>query len=272
MKLVSIIVPVYNKCEEIKKCYDSLIKQTYKNIEIIFVYDETTDNILDLLNSFLDDRVVIVSMKNRSLMDARGVGFNKSHGEYICFVDSNDTIDEDYISKLVMILEKYGSNISMGRISRYCYHPIIKNITLKSRRRPNLIDLEKRKEYLPVLLSSMVGKLFKREMLELKNFKYNSNEYIYLLYIKSRYISVCNDCIYHNHFEKTSEHYSFDNLICDVDSWEKAEIKMFNTSIIMVLNKSKLKEDDILEIVFGTQTKKLSYRTAMSLNLLEVKK
>ena len=136
MKLVSIIVPVYNKCEEIKKCYDSLINQTYKNIEIIFVYDETTDNILDLLNSFLDDRVVMVSMKNRSLLDTRRVAVNKSHGEYICFVNSDDTIDGDYISKLVMVMECDGSNIAMGRIGVHRYYPIVKNITLKNRRKP----------------------------------------------------------------------------------------------------------------------------------------
>ena len=227
MKLVSIIVPVYNRCEKVKKYYDSLINQTYKNIEIIFVYDETTDNILDLLNSFLDDRVVIVSMKNRSLMDAMGVGFNKSHGEYICFVDSNDTIDKDYISKLVMVLERDGSNIAMGRIGGYCYHPVIKNKTLKSRRKPNLIDLEKRREYLPALTSSMVGKLFKREILDLKNFKCNSNEDImimYPLYVKCRYISICNDCIYHyklaenSQFKKNLFGYSLDNLMNTFES------------------------------------------------------
>jgi hypothetical protein len=179
-------------------------------------------------------------------MDVRGVGFDKSHGEYICFVDSDVTIDGDYISKLVMTMERNGSNIAMGRIDCYCYHPIIKNITLKSRRRPNLIDLEKRKEYLPVLLSSMVGKLFKREMLDLKNFKYNSNEYIYLLYIKSRYISVCNDCIYHNHFEKTSEHYSFDNLINafeslkyiydEIDRIDKLEDYFYEIEMLFIKN------------------------------------
>lgn len=222
MKLVSIIVPVYNRCEKIKKCYSSLIKQTYKNIEIVFVDDGSNDNTLDLLNNFLDDRVVVVSKKNSGPLDARRIGFNKSHGDYICFVDSDDTIDDDFIYKLVMVMERDDSNIVMGRIGVHHYYPFIKNMTLKARKKPELIDLEKRREYLPTLTQGMVGKLFKREILDLKEFKFRANEDImimYPLYIKCRYISICNDCIYHNQLAESSRYkeylygYSFDNLI-----------------------------------------------------------
>ena len=175
-----------------------------------------------MLNSFLDDRVVVVSKKNNGPSDARRVGFNKSHGDYICFVDSDDYIDEDFIYKLVMIMERDGSNIVMGRIGVHHYYPFIKNMTLKSKRKPEIIDLEKRREYLPVLTPGMVGKLFKREILDLKNFKYRANEDImimYPLYVKCRYISICNDCIYHNQLAEISQYkeyllgYSFNNLI-----------------------------------------------------------
>ena len=222
MKLVSIIVPDYNRCVRIKKCCDSLINQTYQNIEIIFVDDGSTDKTLDVLNSFLDDRVVVVSKKNGGPSDARRVGFNKSHGDYICFVDSDDYIDEDFIYKLVMIMERDGSNIVMGRIGVHHYYPFIKNMTLKSKRKPEIIDLEKRREYLPALTPGMAGKLFKREILDLKNFKYRANEDImimYPLYVKCRYISICNDCIYHNQLVEISQYkeyllgYSFNNLI-----------------------------------------------------------
>jgi len=222
MKLVSIIVPVYNRNSVIKKCYNSLINQTYKNIEIIFVDDGSTDDTLDVLNSFLDNRLVVISKKNGGPADARRVGFNKSHGEYICFVDSDDKIDKDFISKLVTVMERDGSSIVLGRIGVHHYYPFIKNITLKSKRKPKRIDLDKRPEYLPTLKPGMVGNLYKREVLSLKKNKFKANEDIiimYPLYIKCRYISVCNDCIYHNYLSETSQYrehllgYSFDNLL-----------------------------------------------------------
>lgn len=222
MKLVSIIVPVYNRSNAIKNCFSSLINQTYKNIEIIFVYDGSADNTLDILNSFLDDRVVVISKKNVGPMDARRVGFNKSHGEYICFVDSDDKIDKDFISKLVTVMERDGSSIVLGRIGVHHYYPFIKNITLKSKRKPKRIDLEKSPEYLPTLRPGMVGNLYKREVLGLKNFKYMANEDIiimYPLFVKCRYISICNNCIYHNYLSGISQYrehllgYGFDNLL-----------------------------------------------------------
>ena len=222
MKLVSIIVPVYNRCELIKKCYNSLINQIYKNLEIIFVNDGSTDNTLDVLNSFKDNRVVVITKKNNGLADARLVGFNKSRGEYICFIDSDDTIDSDFIYKLVMVMERDKTNIVMGRIGVHHYYPLVKNMILKARRKPKLIDLEKKREYLPTFTPGMVGKLFKREILDLKSFGYRANEDImimYPLYIKCRYISICNDCIYHNQLSESSQYkeyllgYSFDNLM-----------------------------------------------------------
>ena len=105
MKLVSIIVPVYNREKSIIYCYKSLIRQKYKNIEIIFVDDGSTDNSLDILKSFDDKRVVVLSQKNAGPSEARRYGFNQSHGEYISFVDSDDGIATDYISRLVDMIE-----------------------------------------------------------------------------------------------------------------------------------------------------------------------
>lgn len=221
MKLVSVIVPVYNRCNVIERCYLSLINQTYKNIEIVFVDDGSTDSSLDIMNSFSDKRVRVISQKNKGPMDARKYGLNNSSGEYIMFVDSDDRLDKDYIYKLVNAIEKDNSNMAIGRLGVHYYYPLFKEVVLKSKKRPRKIDLYKNKEYLSSLTPGMVGKLFKRELLDLKEYKFMANEDIvvmYSMYIRCRNISVVNGTIYHYYLSENSQFreyllgYSFDNL------------------------------------------------------------
>ena len=221
MKLVSVIVPVYNRVNVIERCYNSLVNQIYKNIEIIFVDDGSTDDSLMVMKEFNDNRVKVFSQKNKGPMSARKYGFENSCGEYILFVDSDDTIDKDYIYKLVKTIEKNNSNMVIGRLGIHYYYPFFKEIVLKSKKRPKKIELDKNKEYLSVLTPGMVGKLFKRELLELEEYNLLANEDIvvmYLMYIKCRYISVVNDTIYHYYLSKDSQYkryllgYSYDNL------------------------------------------------------------
>lgn len=222
MKLVSIIVPVYNRSNEIINCYNSLISQTYNNIEIIFVDDGSTDNTLEVLNSFNDKRLIVISQKNSGPSEARRRGFRESNGEYISFVDSDDRLDKNFIYKLVKSIEDNNSNIAIGRLGVHYYYPVFKYVTLMVRLKPKLIDLDKKKEYLPALTPGIVGKLFKRDMLKLKKLDFKANEDIaimYPMYVWCKYISVCNDAIYHYHLAENSQFkeyllgYSFDNLL-----------------------------------------------------------
>lgn len=222
VKLVSIIIPVYNRASRIIECYNSLINQSYKNIEIIFVDDGSTDNTLNVLNSFLDDRVIVLSQKNSGPAAARRLGFMKSSGEYICFVDSDDTLSKKYVYKLVRSIEVNNSNMAVGRLGVYYYYPLLKRVTLKVKRKPKKIDLDKKREYLSVFTPGIVGKLFKREFLELKEVNFKANEDIvimYPLYVKCRYISFDNSAIYHYNLAKNSQFkeylygYSLDNLL-----------------------------------------------------------
>ena len=221
MKLVSVIVPVYNRFSTIEKCYNSLVNQIYNNIEIIFVDDGSIDGSLMVMKSFNDNRVKVISQKNSGPMAARKYGFENSSGEYILFVDSDDILDKDYIYKLVKTIEKDNSNMVIGRLGIHYYYPFFKEVVLKSKRRPKKIDLYKNKEYLFILTPGMVGKLFKRELLELKEYGLLANEDVvvmYPMYIKCRYISIVNDTIYHYYLSKDSQYkkyllgYSYDNL------------------------------------------------------------
>ena len=220
MKKVSIIVPVYNREESIVYCYNSLINQTYKDLEIIFVDDGSTDNTLNIMNSFNDSRVKVYTQENAGPSEARRNGFEKSSGEYICFVDSDDGIANNFISKLVNTLEKYDANICMGRIGLHVNYPVIKNIIFKSKKKPEVIDLSINPEYLPALSQGIVGKLFKREVLKLKKIEFRANEdltIMYPIYCRLNTIVIDNSAIYHNYYSRNSQRnllfgYKFENL------------------------------------------------------------
>ncbi len=101
--LISIIVPIYNAENYLTKCINSIINQTYKNIEIILVNDGSTDNSLKICKTFAlnDKRIIIINQKNMGVSNARNAGINVAKGDYISFVDSDDTIENNYIQELI---------------------------------------------------------------------------------------------------------------------------------------------------------------------------
>lgn len=104
---VSIIVPVYNVEKYIKECVDSLISQTYKNIEIILIDDGSTDSSGSICDWYtgIDERIKVINKKNGGLSDARNAGIKAASGEYITCVDSDDTVDVRYIDRLVELID-----------------------------------------------------------------------------------------------------------------------------------------------------------------------
>ena len=102
-ELVSIIIPCFNASKYIFRCLNSLICQTYKNIEIICVNDGSSDNTLTILNYFsiFDKRIKVFSNSNHGVSFSRNTGLEKSNGKYICFVDCDDFVSERYIEQMV---------------------------------------------------------------------------------------------------------------------------------------------------------------------------
>lgn len=104
---ISIVVPIYNVEQYLERCIDSLIGQTYEDIEIVLVNDGSTDLSLDICKRYeqLDKRVVLVDKANGGLSDARNSGLKKATGEYVLFVDSDDFVDkktcEQFVEKAI---------------------------------------------------------------------------------------------------------------------------------------------------------------------------
>ena len=115
--LVSIIVPIYNVEQYLEKCIDSIINQTYTNLEIILVNDGSPDNSLKICNFYKekDSRIKVINKENGGLSDARNVGLENSHGEFILFVDSDDWISSVMVSELVEFITKFNADMVISR-------------------------------------------------------------------------------------------------------------------------------------------------------------
>lgn len=114
MSKVSVIIPIYNVEEYLEKCLDSVINQTYKDLEIICVNDCSPDNSAEILQRYAekDSRIKIVNReKNGGLSAARNSGLDIATGEYVYFLDSDDWIDDNYISCMVDAATASGAEV-----------------------------------------------------------------------------------------------------------------------------------------------------------------
>ncbi len=113
--LISIIIPVYNVEPYLKDCLDSVINQTYKNLEIILVNDGSTDNSKTICEEYKkkDSRIILINQKNSGLSSARNAGIKQSTGEYISFIDSDDYVEKDYVEYLHNLVQTTNSKISI---------------------------------------------------------------------------------------------------------------------------------------------------------------
>ena len=99
--LVTVVVPFYNVEKYIESCMNSIVNQTYKNLEIILVNDGSKDHSRSLVEKYLKDkRVKIIDQVNMGIGEARNSGLIHANGEYILFVDSDDKLELNMIEKL----------------------------------------------------------------------------------------------------------------------------------------------------------------------------
>lgn len=112
--LISVIVPVYKVEKYLNRCVESIVNQTYDNLEIILVDDGSPDNcpaICDLWAN-KDHRIQVIHKKNGGLSDARNAGLNVARGELISFIDSDDWIEQDFFQRLYYAISKNGADIA----------------------------------------------------------------------------------------------------------------------------------------------------------------
>lgn len=116
--LVSVIIPVYNVEKYLRRCLDSVINQTYPNIEIILVDDGSEDTSGTICEEYKnrDTRITVIHQKNQGLSAARNVGFLESIGDYIAFVDSDDYVTNDYVHCMLSAAHFFNADIVQTKI------------------------------------------------------------------------------------------------------------------------------------------------------------
>ena len=203
---ITVIVPVYNVEHYLEKCLDSLIDQTYKNLEIIVVNDGSTDNSGTICQEYAqkDDRIVYIEKENGGLSDARNVGLDKMTGSYVTFVDSDDWVESDYVEVLYNKLIESQADVSVGNYYSYnedermyyfhingdsYYEKVYDNVSIFE----NLYESKEMKNF---ALISACGKLYKAKLFDYIRFDRGKlgedgymNQKLYLLVQKVIYIN-----------------------------------------------------------------------------------
>ena len=170
--IVSIIVPCYNVEEYLADCLDSLIEQTFKDIEIVCVNDGSTDKTPQILEGYAkkDSRIKIVTQENGGLSSARNTGVNNSSAEYITFIDSDDWVNETYIEKLYGAITRNNCDIAVAEMVRK--RPNSEKYRLHFEEEKTFTDLQDKVDACRIPACCYVcGKLFKKELIENMPFK-----------------------------------------------------------------------------------------------------
>ena len=173
--LISIIIPIYNVEKYLNRCIESIVNQTYKNLEIILVDDGSPDNCPMMCDNWAkkDTRIIVIHKINGGLSDARNYGIEKSRGKYIAFVDSDDYIELHYIEYLYELLINNNADIAC------CGHvnTVDDSVLFTENRFLNKTEIytsyeicKKLLTTFPVNLVTAWGKLYKRELVILNPF------------------------------------------------------------------------------------------------------
>lgn len=201
---VSIILPIYNAENHIKKTLDSILAQTFENIEIICVNDGSKDRTLEVLKNLeqQDERIKIIDKKNEGAWKARLDGIKKSVGEYIAFVDSDDYVEQDFIKKLYDSIKKNNSDISVcgfKRIDEDTEKVLSQEMRYKETR---IIEKGSNFEEVISVNTALWNKLYKasllKEIKELENPPRILEDMVFLarVYLKTEKISFVDDYLY----------------------------------------------------------------------------
>lgn len=277
--MVSIIVPIYNTSFFLRRCINSILSQTYEDLELILINDGSTDNSLNICMEYArkDSRVFIVDKKNEGVDKARHEGVKIANGKYLLFVDSDDWIEPETVMNMINIAERYNCDyVEVGMQRVLDKHGLIKrkyvSPVLGLIQQPGLFD----NYYISffgynILPVNIWGKLYRRDSIEkacLKpsGLKMGEDLYFNLMlfpYLKKIYIS---DYIGYNYrFGGMTSKYNptlFSNLkflyqkkkeLIEYYDYHKADdyiryelINVFKTDIIQKIRFQKESEDRII--------------------------
>lgn len=199
-KLVTYIMPAYNAEKTIKKSIESVLNQTYKNIELIIFNDGSTDETLKIINQFKDDsRVKVISKSNRGVSACRNEGIKIANGEYVVFIDSDDFVDREMLKKMINSFDEDTDMVQCG------YNVFDgANVCGSIKAKTNTYSKEKALQFYMDNLELCVvpwNKVIRKELAEKVQFpcgrRYEDEAIMYKLFYEAQKIKNLEDCYYY---------------------------------------------------------------------------
>ena len=201
--MISIIVPIYNVEKYLSKCIDSILAQTYNDIEVILVDDGSPDNCPMICDEYAqkDNRVIVIHQKNAGVSAARNAGLKAAHGEYIGFVDPDDWISSSMYQEMITALERENADLA---ICGYDYYDEDGNIDSKRAYQTKEDELISQKEFMsrlsdmpPTVRQGTCNKLFRAELLSDISFKKHMHSAEDVLFLSEYSSRICKVIIVH---------------------------------------------------------------------------
>lgn len=290
-KLISVIVPIYNVENYLIKCVESILNQSYKNLEIILVDDGSKDNCPTICDEYLkkDHRIKVIHKKNGGLSDARNAGLKIAKGDYISFIDSDDYIDKDMYKFLVEDLIDNNADIAACNI-KYVYE-IDGHETVKYNRQNCVLNrFEAMEEYIHngIVQAVVWNKIYKRELignLEFEVNKTNEDEFFSYKVISNAEKITYNKYPFYNYLQRQSSimgNYSLKRLDALDATYERLNFIKSNYPVLYYEEKKNflflciyhyqmiLKNEDIDKNKIG-RSKILNDSKKIHFNILEFK-
>ena len=250
-ELISIIVPVYNVEKYVSICINSLIDQSYRNLEIIIVDDGSTDNSGKICDSIaqIDKRIEVIHKKNGGQSEARNFGLEKATGKYIAFVDSDDYVDKYFVENLYELIKKYNVDIAMCKYK----DTLTDNDTIVEKEKYENIIFNQNQAIKELLLFGNVdnyiwNKLYKREIFKNMRFEVGKTMedlgIMYKLLYNSANIAMTDYCgyFYRKRQNSTMSNVSLELIVNTKNMVNKRyeELKVLKPQLVNVLNINRL--------------------------------
>jgi glycosyltransferase involved in cell wall biosynthesis len=200
--LISVIVPVYNVENYLRACVDSIIAQTYNNLEIILVDDGSPDNCPAICDEYAekDSRIKVIHKENGGLSDARNAGLSVMTGEYLMFVDSDDLLPKNAVSALYNLAVEYNSELVIGNHRKFVDSTDLDDSDLKSNKASCLSKTESICHMFQNGCASW-GRLYRADIHNSVHFpigEINEDEAIVLKILdKCNKVVITDECVYH---------------------------------------------------------------------------
>jgi glycosyltransferase involved in cell wall biosynthesis len=216
--LISIIIPIYNAEKFLNKCLESVINQSYKNIEIILINDGSNDGGELICNkyAFADKRIKLFSQKNSGPAAARNTGLNYASGDLVFFLDADDYIEENTMEILLENYEKYTPDLVISNFNKLegtsrlikqnvTFTPNANPFTQKNKElsREDIVNFVRHFLKYPSnhLISYCWARLYKMSIINQYNIKYNNDMRLFEDYIFNlEYLSHCNKVVFVNEY------------------------------------------------------------------------